>query len=198
MNQPRTGQPTMSEITRLLALARDGDEQPLERVFALLYSELHQLAEGRYRDRNQTLTPTVLVHETFLRLTANETLTLQDRRHFFACAARSMRCIVLDHARRRHAERHGGGAAALTLDEQLVDSDQRGTDSDLLSLDQALHRLDRFDERQRQVVELHFFAGLTFFEIGELLECSERTAKREWERARAFLHAELDCGTGVS
>lgn len=188
----------MSEITQLLALSRGGDAQPLERVFSLLYADLRQMAEGRYRDRNETLTPTVLVHEAFLRLTANQALTLQDRRHFFACAARSMRCIVLDHARRRHAERHGGGAAALTLGEHLVDSDQRGTNSDLLSLDQALHRLDQFDERQRQVVELHFFAGLTFFEIGELLECSERTAKREWERARAFLHAELDCGSGVS
>ncbi|MEO8461181.1 MAG: ECF-type sigma factor [Dokdonella sp.] len=188
----------MSEVTRLLALSRDGDAQSLESVFALLYSELHQLAEGRYRDRNETLTPTVLVHEAFLRLTANEALTLQDRRHFFACAARSMRCIVLDHARRRDAERRGGGAAPLTLGEHLVDTNQSGMDSDLLSLDQAMDRLDQFDERQRQVVELHFFAGLTFFEIGELLECSERTAKREWERARAFLHAELDSAIDAS
>lgn len=188
---------TMSEITRLLALSRDGDPQQLERVFAMLYAELHQLAEGRYRDRNDTLTPTVLVHEAFLRLTANEALSLQDRRHFFACAARSMRCIVLDHARRRHAERRGGGAAPLTLGEQHADTNESGLDSDLLSLDQAMNRLDTFDERQRQVVELHFFAGLSFFDIGELLECSERTAKREWERARAFLHAELDSGIGV-
>ncbi len=174
----------------MLLRARNGEPQLLERVFEVLYAELHRLAESRFRDGSQTLTPTALVHETFLRLVGNENLSLQDRRHFFACAARSMRCIVVDHARRRSAERRGGGATALTLDEGLVGSDIPAVE--LLSLDQALDRLDAIDARQRQVVELHFFAGLTFAEIGALLECAERTAKREWERARAFLHAELD------
>lgn len=181
----------MSDITQLLALSRDGDPEPLEKVFALLYADLHHMAEGRIRNRDETLTPTILVHEAFLRLTANAALSLNDRRHFFACAARSMRCIVLDHARRRQAEKRGSGEAALTLGDQVVDATQAGTDGDLLSLDQALDRLDRFDERKRQIVELHFFAGLTFTAIAELMECIERTTKREWERARLFLHAEL-------
>ncbi len=181
----------MTEITQLLMRARNGEPQQLEKVFAALYAELHSLAKCCSQDRNRTLTPTALVHETFLRLVANENLSLQDRHHFFACAARSMRCIVVDHARRRSADRRGGGLPAVTLGEDLIGTTGH-QDTDLLGLDQALDRLDRFDTRQRQVVELHFFAGLTFAEIGTLLACSERTAKRDWERARVFLHAELE------
>ena len=181
----------MTEITQLLLRARDGEPEQLDKVFTALYTELHRLAELRLPERNQTLTPTALVHEVFLNLRGNENLNLNDRRHFFACAARSMRCIVVDHARRRSADRRGGGMAPVTLQEGLFGGSGY-QDSELLSLDQALDRLDRFDSRQRQVVELHFFAGLTFVEIGALLDCSDRTAKRDWERARVFLHAELE------
>jgi RNA polymerase sigma factor (TIGR02999 family) len=181
----------MTEITQLLLRARGGEPEQLDRVFTALYAELHRLAEMRVPRGNQTLTPTALVHEVFITLRGNESLNLNDRRHFFACAARSMRCIVVDHARRRSADRRGSGVAPVTLQEGLFGG-TGNQDSDLLCLDQALDRLDRFDTRQRQVVELHFFAGLTFAEIGALLEYSERTAKRDWEHARAFLHAELE------
>ena len=185
------GQGALDEITLLLQRARNGEPEQLDRVFAALYMELRRVAESRLGSGCQTLTPTALVHEVFLTLRGNESLNLNDRRHFFACAARSMRCIVVDHARRRSADRRGGGATPVTLQEGLLGGTDN-PDSDLISLDQALDRLDRFDPRQRQIVELHFFAGLTFAEIGALLECSDRTAKRDWERARVFLHAELE------
>jgi RNA polymerase sigma factor (TIGR02999 family) len=185
------GKDVMDEITQLLQRARNGEPEQLDRVFAALYAELRRVAESRLSGGSQTLTPTALVHEVFLTLRGNENLSLNDRRHFFACAARSMRCIVVDHARRRSADRRGGGLAPVTLQEGLFGSTDN-QDSNLLCLDLALDRLDRFDARQRQVVELHFFAGLTFSEVGVLLECSDRTAKRDWERARVFLHAELE------
>ncbi len=182
----------MTEITRLLAAARDGEPAQIEKVFVLLYAELRQLAASRLGNENQTLTPTVLVHEAFLRLTANRNLELNDRRHFFACAARSMRCIVIDHARRSTTDRRGGDVPRVSLTEGLVGDSGPGTDANLLSLDQAMDRLDEIDPRQREVVELHYFAGLTFAEIADLHECSERTALRQWQRARAFLHAQLE------
>lgn len=183
-----------SEITQLLAAARNGSTDQVEKLFELLYSELRQLASSRLGRGDQTLTPTVLVHEAFLRLTASDQLPLDDRRHFFACAARSMRCIVIDHARRASAERRGGDLTRITLNDALVGNAGPGADAELLSLDQALDRLDHVNSRQREVVELHYFAGLTFAEIAALHECNERTALRQWERARAFLHAQLGAG----
>lgn len=180
-----------SEITQLLASARDCGAENVEKVFTLLYSELRQLAAAKLSDSNQTLTPTALVHEAFLRLTASENLDINGRRHFFACAARSMRCIIVDHVRRRGAERRGGGLTRITLNESLMGDSGPGTDAELLSLDQALDRLNHINTRQREVVELHYFAGLTFAEIAALHECTERTALRQWQRARAFLHAQL-------
>ena len=150
------------------------------------------MAAARLRGPDQTLNPTALVHETFLSLSANSALSLSDRTHFFACAAKAMRCIVVDHARRRQAVRRGGGMVAVTLDQDLVIDETSAPDRDLLSLDQALDRLDTIDPRRRQVVELHFFAGLTFDEIAALLDCSRSTAKRDWDCARIFLHAELE------
>ena len=181
----------MSEITQLLTSARGGESAQIDQVFALLYSELRQMAASRLGNRNQTLSPTALVHEVFLGLTANQSLSLTNRRHFFACAARSMRCIVIDHARRSSAERRGGDLSRITLNDGLIGHVGAGNDADLLSLDQALKRLDHVNSRQREVVELHYFAGLTFAEIATLHGCAERTALRQWERARAFLHAQL-------
>lgn len=187
----KQGGQSESEITQLLASARAGGREPVEKLFTLLYSELRNLAASRLESGDQTLTPTVLVHEAFLRLTANENLTLNDRRHFFACAARSMRHIVIDHVRRSSAARHGGDFARITLNESLVGNAGPESDVELLSLDQALDRLDVVNPNQREVVELHYFAGLTFAEIAALFECTERTALRQWERARAFLHLQL-------
>lgn len=178
----------MSEITQLLVRARAGDPQQLTAVFEALYPELKRLAASRVRRAETTMTPTVLVHEFYLRL-AGEALTLVDRRHFFAAAAQSMRWILVDHARRKHADKRGGGMVSVTLEDNVAQADAPGID--VLALHEGLDALERINTQQRQVVELHYFAGLGFAEIAELLECSERTTHRHWDRARAFLHVHL-------
>lgn len=176
------------EITKLLKQAKAGDPQRLAAVFEALYPELRRLAAARLRGNESTLTPTALVNEFYLRLSAGEPLSLVDRRHFFATAAKAMRWIVVDHARRRYAEKRGGGGSPVTLSERLAAE----TDSaEVLALHDGLEALDRINPRQREVVELRYFVGLEFAVVAELLECSERTVKREWERARAFLYAQL-------
>lgn len=179
----------MAEITQLLVRARDGESGCLSDVFAALYPELLRMARGRLSGPEATLTPTVLVHEAYLRLTGGSDLSLQDRRHFFACAARVMRSIIVDAARRRTALKRGGKERDITLTDHLAPSVDQ--DVEVLSLDQVLEGMREHRPRQVEVVELHYFAGFGFAEIGVLLECSERTVKREWERARAFLHARL-------
>lgn len=178
----------MSEITQLLMRARAGDPQQLTAVFEALYPELKRLAASRLRRAETTLTPTVLVHEFYLRL-AGESLSLADRRHFFAAAAQSMRWIMVDHARRSGADKRGGGMIQETLDEGIAQADTPGID--VLALHEGLDALEQVNPEQRQVVELRYFAGLGFAEIAELLECSERTTHRHWDRARAFLHVHL-------
>ncbi|KAF1685956.1 MULTISPECIES: ECF-type sigma factor [Pseudoxanthomonas] len=177
------------EITGLLARARNGERQPLAEVFQALYAELHRIAVARVGGSGATITPTVLVNELYLRLASGGLPELADRRHFFVAAAQAMRWILVDHARRAAADKRGGGLAGITLDEGLVD----GADADtrILALHEGLEALEQIDPQRRQVVELRYFAGMGFAEIAELLGCSERTAKREWERARAFLHTLL-------
>ncbi|MFT4256776.1 MAG: ECF-type sigma factor [Pseudoxanthomonas sp.] len=176
------------EITRLLAQARAGEPERLAAVFESLYPELHRLAISRLGAGERTLSPTVLVHELYLRATGGEPLPATDRRHFFAAAAKAMRWIVIDHARRRGSDKRGGGQAAVTLTASLA---AEIPEPQVLELHEGLEALGEINPRQREVVELHYFAGLEFAEIAELLGCSQRTAYREWERARAFLHAQL-------
>lgn len=180
----------MGEITAWLARANGGDPAALDRVFEALYPELRNLARARAAAGERTLTPTVLVHEAYLRLLGNEALALNDRHHFLACAARAMRAIVVDHARRRSAAKRGGPGDDVALDE-VEFALGVGSDDDLIALDGALDALERINPKLRQVVELRYFAGLEFEDIASLFDCSLRTAKREWERARAFLHAQL-------
>lgn len=181
----------VSEITELLVRVRGGDAAALGRVFDALYEELRRLARRTVDDGQRTLSPTVLIHEAYLRLLGNEQLALNDRHHFLSCAARAMRAISVDHVRRATAIKRGGPGhdAPLELAESVPDALPTG--AELLVLDQALDRLDALSPRQREVVELRYFAGLEFAEIATLLAVSERTAKREWERARAFLHTQL-------
>lgn len=182
----------MSEITTLLGDARGGDAAALQKVFALLYRELRHHAQGHLGRAGQTLSPTALVHEAWLRLVGNAQLALNDRHHFLACAASAMRAVWVDHVRARTALKRGGDAPAAPLDSPEALEVALPLHEGLLELDQALDRLDVLNPRQRQVVELRYFAGLEFADIAQLLDCAERTAKREWERARAFLHAQLD------
>jgi RNA polymerase sigma factor (TIGR02999 family) len=183
----------MGEITGWLARARNGDSAALDRVFETLYPELRRLAQARAAAGERTLTPTVLVHEVYLKMLGTEQLSLNDRRHFLGCAAHAMRTIAIDHARRREAAKRGGPGDDVPLDAVDFALGAR-SDVELIELDAALEALNRVNPRLRQVVELRYFAGFEFERIAELLECSLRTAKREWERARAFLHAQLAAG----
>ena len=179
-----------SEITRLLQLAHNGDADGLSGAFALLYDELRALAQARLRGSEETLTPTVLVHETWLRLCGNDAgMPVESRRHFFALAAQAMRWIVVDHARQRLAERRGGGVVRLELDEEHA-GEMRS--EELLSLDAALESLGRLDPARKELVELRYFAGLEFDELAVLLDKSARTLKRDWAAARAVLYSLME------
>jgi RNA polymerase sigma factor (TIGR02999 family) len=176
------------EVTRLLERLRNGDPGALDRVLPLVYDELRAMAHRQLtRGRpGQTLDTTALVHDAYLKLVDAKAAGWNDRRHFLAVAATAMRQIVVDHARRRGAQKRGGGVEPLLLDESRFGVDARATE--ILALDQALGRLSRLDERLTRLVELRFFAGLTVEETAGVLETSERTVKRDWQKARALLH----------
>jgi RNA polymerase sigma factor (TIGR02999 family) len=175
------------QITRLLASVRDGDRDAIDRVFHLVYAELHtaarrQLARAR---PGQTLETTVLVHEAYLKLVDSAHANWTDRGHFFAVAAKAMRQIIIDYARFTARKKRGGGVHKVSLDGVDVASEERA--SELLALDDALTRLESFSERLARIVELRFFAGLSVDETGETLSMPPHQVKREWRKARAFL-----------
>lgn len=178
----------VAEITQLLRKAEDGDGTSLDAVFRALYPELRLLAAARLRGNQDTLSPTVLVNEFYLRLHDGGPLSLNSRHHFFAAAAKAMRWIIVDQARRRSAAKRGGDLVEVTLSERLSGKSQ---DEEVLALHEGLDALDAISPRRREIVELRYFGGFEFREVAELLGCSERTAKREWAHARAFLHAWL-------
>lgn len=178
-----------TDITRLLKRASNGDRDSLDAVFTLLYPELRAIAHNRLNMGERTLTPTSLVHEAWLRLGQNQTLSLENRRHFLACAARAMRVIVVDHWRAETAAKRGGAEDHLTLDTGIPAAEQLS--ADMLSLDQVLAELQALNSHQHQIVEMHYFGGVEFVELAKLFDCSERTVRRDWQRARAFLHARL-------
>ena len=179
-----------TDITRLLALARDGDSAQLGAVFEALYPELRRLAGSRMYGRQSTVTPTVLVHELFLRISQGAPLSVVDRQHFMAASARAMRWILVEHARQCATDKRGGNQVMVSLDERIADAPQARTS--VLALEQCLEALESISAQRRQIVELRYFAGMEYAEIARLLEISERTVYREWERARAFLQAMLD------
>ena len=138
-----------------------------------------------------TITPTVLVHELFLRINRGAPLSATDRNHFFAASAKAMRWILVEHARRRATGKRGGDQLMVALDDRIPD-DAAVAMTTALALDEGLAALEAISPQRRQIVEMRYFAGLQFSEIASVLGCSERTVYREWERARAFLQALLD------
>lgn len=156
-----------------------------------IYQELRKLANAKMRRErgSHTLQATALVHEAYLRLADQPESIWKDRPRILALAAHAMRHILVDHARARAAGKRGAGAMQVTLDEGLAATG--GTDVDVLAVDQALTRLAEFDPRQARILELHFFAGMTFDEIAAELGMSARTIKRDWTMARAWLHGQL-------
>lgn len=183
----------MSDITGLLASASAGDENAATAAFSLLYHELKRLAQAKLR-RHQTITmldTTALVHESFLKLVGNRALALQDRHHFFAYAARVMRSVIVDFARARQVERRGGDAQIVTLDTGVADQ-LAAPDHDVLRVNEALDVLAAADPRLAQVVEMRYFGGLTEVETAELLGLTERTIRRDWNKAKLLLAAALE------
>ena len=180
----------MGEITELLHAARRGDVQALDRVFAAVYRTLRTLAGSRLRDASgeNTLSPTALVHETYLKLIGANRLELTDRRHFFACAARAMRQIMIDHARARMSQQRGAGAASVEIESQDLATP---AEHDLLDVDAALDRLDAINPDLRELVELRIFAGMTLEELAQSSGRSLRTVNRDWQRARALLMTQM-------
>ncbi len=180
----------MSDITELIGKAREGDVQASERLFSTLYDELRRLAAGQLRGDN-VMRSTSLVHETWLKLANHGTLEVTDRSHYFAIAARVMRQIVIDHVRARGAQRRGGDVPMASLDTTAMNFASQGRDGDVLALDDALHRLGEMDPALASLVEMRFYAGLELSEISAVIDRSERSLKRDWRRARAFLQREL-------
>jgi RNA polymerase sigma factor (TIGR02999 family) len=156
-----------------------------------VYEELRRLARRQARRdwKNQTLDTTALVHEAYLKLVGHNRVTPTDRAHFFATAARAMRQIVVDHARRKAAARRGGGVAHTTMNESDAPEAQSATE--VLAVHEALEQLEKLDERLGRLVEMRYFAGLSEEETARLLEISESTVKRDWRKARGFLYRAL-------
>jgi RNA polymerase sigma factor (TIGR02999 family) len=181
----------LTEILRQLDLADEGDAQAL---LELVYDELRSLAANHMRRERagHTLQPTALVHEAYMRLARGGELSVNDRRHFFRLASRAMRQVLVDSARRRDAERRGGGLERVTLDSRVAS--ERPEVWDVLALDQALERLARVDETWARQVELRFFTGLTVEETAEALEISPRKAAKDWAAIRVWLARELRGG----
>ena len=179
------------DITRLLRRMASGDATAAKELYALLYDRLRRMA-GAFLRRERpghSLQTTALVHELYIRMASQGKVDWQSRAHFFGVAASVMRRILIDHARAHRAEKRGGGHDPVALDEACVASNDK-LDS-LLELDEALDRLARQDPRQAKIVEMRFFGGLTEEEIALLLGLSERTVKRDWVVAKAWLQAEL-------
>lgn len=192
MSVPGNVQPVSdTSVTALLSQLSAGNRDAEARLIPQVYDELRRIAAAYMRREriDHTLQPTALVHEAYAQLVDQPHQPWQNRAHFLATAAQVMRHILVDHARAKRAGKRGGLQQQVTLDEALLSATDRTVD--ILSIHEALNRLAAFDPRQGRVVELHFFGGLTFDEIALVLSISERTAKREWSMARAWLRTEL-------
>jgi len=180
------------EVTRLLGEWANGSQQALDRLTPLVYGELRQLAASYLRKErpDHTLQPTALVHEAYLRLVDQQNPSWQDRSHFFGVAARLMRQILVDHARRRQAGKRGGHNVSL---EDTV-SFARERSADLVALDDSLSALEKLDPRKCRAVELRYFGGLAMEEIARTLEVSAITVRRDLRMAEAWLYQQMRGG----
>ncbi len=179
----------MAQITEWLGRARAGDREASERVFAALYDELRRLAAGQLQ--GDAMRATSLVNEVYLKLAHHGALDVNDRSHFFAVAARAMRQIVIDHLRARGAVRRGGDQPHVSIDTTALQAVAEHRDEEMLALDEALGRLADVEPALANLVELRFYGGLELAEIAGVTDRSERSLKRDWRRARAFLYREL-------
>src|SRR6516164_3373321 len=185
----------MSEVTRILSAIDQGDPHAAEQLLPLVYDELRRLAAQKLAQEKpgQTLQATALVHDAYVRLVDGETAQhWNSRGHFFAAAAEAMRRILVDNARRKRTQKHGGNLVRRTLEDLPQDTPELG--GDLLALDEALEKLAKEEPVKAELVKLRHFAGLTVDEAAEALNISPATADRYWAYARAWLHAEITRG----
>jgi RNA polymerase sigma factor (TIGR02999 family) len=179
------------KITLILGRLSEGSGDAVDALMPMVYGELHAMAERQLRGEraNHTLNSTALVHEAYVKLVDQKSVTWQNRAHFFAVAAQAMRRILINYANKRLAAKRGGGQILATFNDEAVVRESRA--EDLVALDGALERLKGMHERQSKVVELRFFAGLTQEEIAEVLAVSVPTVRRDWRLARAWLAGQI-------
>ena len=184
----------MSEVTRILNAIEHGDRQAADELLPLVYEQLRSLAAQKmaHEAPGQTLQPTALVHEAWLRLIKNQNVQWEGRAHFFAAAAEAMRRILINNARRKHAVRHGGGQQRVDIDQIQVATTAK--DEEMLAVDEALEKLAARDKTKAELVKLLYFVGLSIPEAAAILGLSEPTAKRYWSYARAWLLATIESG----
>ncbi len=178
-------------VTQLLQLSSEGNRDALDQLLPLVYDELRRVARHQIsKERaNHTLQATALVNEAYLKLIGQHSVDWQNRAHFFSIAAETMRRILVNHAVERNAQKRGGGMTLLSLDEEIDFIHQR--DLDMLALDEALKKLEEFDQTQAKIIELKFFGGMTNEEIASVMGVSESTIKREWRMAKAWLQTKI-------
>jgi RNA polymerase sigma factor (TIGR02999 family) len=178
------------DITRLLEAAADGSDQAMDEVFAVVYPRLKEIARARRRGWRgaEDMNTTGLIHEAYIKVAGGKS-TYENRGHFFATAARAMRQVLINYAERQSAKKRGGGAAEVTLYDHDAVTDEAM--DELLALNEALEKLEAISQRQSQVIECLFFAGLTVAETAEALDISPATVKRDWSTARAWLYREM-------
>jgi RNA polymerase sigma factor (TIGR02999 family) len=181
----------MNDVTRILEAIERGERQAADQLLPLVYAELRRLAAHKMANEtaNQTLQPTALVHEAWLKLSGEARRKYAGRDHFFAAAAEAMRRILIDNARRKKTQRHGGGQQR--LDANTIEIATAAPDEELLALNDALERLAVLDPQKAELVKLRYFVGLTIEETAEILGISVATAKRYWVFARAWLYEEI-------
>jgi RNA polymerase sigma factor (TIGR02999 family) len=186
--------PATGAITDALLALRGGERDALDRLFPLIYQELREIAHRLLRGERtgHTLSTTDLVHEAYLRLIDQTRIEWEDRRHYFAVAARAMRQVLVDYARRYQATKRHGALRALPLDESLAPAKIDERADDFIALDQALSRLAAIDPRLSQVVECRFFGGLTEDETAEVVGVTARTVRSDWVKAKEWLSRELE------
>ena len=182
----------MNEVTRILDAIGRGEARAADELLPLVYQELRKLGAARMamESADHTLQATALVHEAWLRLVGNEDRKWNDRTHFFAAAAEAMRRILVDSARRKHAQRHGGGQQRVEMPEIAIES--APDDEQLLAVNDALEKFAALDPKKAELVKLRYFVGMTMPEAAEVLGISEPTAKRHWAYARAWLAKEIN------
>ena len=186
----------MSDVTRVIEATQHGDRQAADELLPLVYDELRKLAASRMANEaaGNTLQPTALVHEAWLRLVGKDNPTFAGRAHFFAAAAEAMRRILIDRARRKSALRHGGGQARVDI--QQIDLASPDADDQILAVSEALDKLAAQDPVEAELVKLRYFAGLTVEEAAGLLDISPRTARNYWAHARTWLYHEITVHRG--